>query len=619
MSWTMIALLVLALAGTAGLAYAGYRGWQAWQSYLKRPLNYFLRNLSAAQKQSLVSADIAFTDTTSDNSPGVIIMYKDHKKALQALSAVINASLPLNGKELHEGVLAYPHANAGDPEQSRIIMAVERRKDVSKRFHAAFHNVLSGHITTPIRVIPFPESGYDGEGNGSTFMVSFGKGPKTVKAKALPARIFDIPLPNGQEASAYCRKGSPIIDDATGYVVGELVKNHLYLYFDLRSLDEEVSLALITRALQRVLIERDPAKFLPEVLVSEGADPANVGAPRIYEENFADAKERAIVRAITHSFLSPSIVKEIHVKDCQGKVQPPLNDGLFHIFFNSTPMLTTSEKVPQKFFGIDLLSTDNAFGFSGHGVPLFDENGFVYAELVGDNLYLHQYFLTTASKQEAIMLARVFKQIGLRIEKRELSQNGPRFSEEDLRIDAAVVLGSLPAVGEKKSAKLAEEALTGGMKIAVKSDDEMFRLERSAPEELGREFDELCRIHNVRSVEVKNNSIVLMTDKLYCVDPRSNIRHEIGAFKIVIPFSHESQVQWLNQTRTIKIDNRTMHAPHVSSNGHACLGNMADVFPMLIKKREFASAAMVAIAFIEAVNVADTWGKHIPRWPHAAS
>ncbi|MBC8000920.1 MAG: hypothetical protein IAF58_23435, partial [Leptolyngbya sp.] len=346
MSWTMITLIVLAVAGTAGLAYAGYRGWQAWQRYVKRPLNYFLRKLTDEQKHSLVSIGIDCSDTTSGNSPGVIIKYQDHKRALEALSAVITASLPINGKELHEAVLAYPHPNAGVETDSRIIMAVAKRTDVTKRFRSVFHTLLSGHMNNHVRVIPYPGSNsYDEDvSNGSTFYVTFGKGPKSVKAKALPERIFDVPVERRLEASGYCRKGAPIIDDATGYVVGELLKQHLYLYFDLRSFDEEVNLALITRTLQRVLIERDPSKFLPEVLAAEQADLENAGAPKIYDENFADARDRAVVRAMTHSFLAPVVGKEIHVRNCEGKVQPPLSDGLFHVFFNATPMLTTSEK-----------------------------------------------------------------------------------------------------------------------------------------------------------------------------------------------------------------------------------------------------------------------------------
>jgi hypothetical protein len=38
---------------------------------------------------------------------------------------------------------------------------------------------------------------------------------------------------------------------------------------------------------------------------------------------------------------------------------------------------------------------------------------------------------------------------------------------------------------------------------------------------------------------------------------------------------------------------------------------------MLIKKREFASAVQLAIAFVESVNTSDAWGKGISRFPEA--
>ena len=60
-----------------------------------------------------------------------------------------------------------------------------------------------------------------------------------------------------------------------------------------------------------------------------------------------------------------------------------------------------------------------------------------------------------------------------------------------------------------------------------------------------------------------------------------------------------------------------MNAPHVDPNGNACMGNTRDLFPALIQKREFASAVQLAIAFVEAVNVADNWGAYITNWPVA--
>ena len=61
-----------------------------------------------------------------------------------------------------------------------------------------------------------------------------------------------------------------------------------------------------------------------------------------------------------------------------------------------------------------------------------------------------------------------------------------------------------------------------------------------------------------------------------------------------------------------------MNAPHVDENGNACMGNTKDLFPTLIAKREFASVAELAIAFVESVNLDDNWGKFLDRWPIAA-
>ena len=61
-----------------------------------------------------------------------------------------------------------------------------------------------------------------------------------------------------------------------------------------------------------------------------------------------------------------------------------------------------------------------------------------------------------------------------------------------------------------------------------------------------------------------------------------------------------------------------MHAPHVFHNGRPCLGNMTEVIPELVANYEFAALAMVAIQFIESVNVNDSAGMHINKWPVAA-
>ncbi len=131
------------------------------------------------------------------------------------------------------------------------------------------------------------------------------------------------------------------------------------------------------------------------------------------------------------------------MKNCQGATQRPLNDGLFHVFFNSSPAGQPVETAPKKLLGCDLIRQDKAFGPTGLGTPLFEKNGFIYAELVGSNLYLHQYLLTHASKAEATLLARLFIKVGTLVRKQESRRGSARFTEEDLKEELALIVDTV--------------------------------------------------------------------------------------------------------------------------------------------------------------------------------
>lgn len=616
MPWQMIIYVSLA---AAGISLAGYGGWKAWrllQKYLARPKNYFMRYLQDAHKEALRAAGVQFEDGNApDATAGIIVKYDHLPQALAALNATQTASLMLNGKELHEAVLAFAHPNAHEHNPEQItVWTSSRDKTIAPRVQKTIHAVLAGRLDKRVKVTLDANGRVDREYDHN-FHILFGTVPRTSTREQLPLRVFDIEIAP-QHSYVYSVTGSPVIDPATGYIVGELTKGSLYIYADFWQLGEEQRYALLTRVLQRVLIERDPAQFLQEVYAEEGEGiPPAAGRQTIADEGFEEAGERAVVRATIHKFLSPYLRQEIHVKNCQGQTQRPLNDGMFHVFFNSAAAGRAGEDAPKKLLGCDLIRQDKAFGPTGLGIPLFEASGFIYAELVGSNLYIHQYLLTHASKAEAKLLARLFVRAGKLVEKQAARAGGPRFTEEDLKEEAALIAASVKA--GKNDKPVSEQELSKALRDAVIADAEVFRLEHSGAEELGREFDELCRVYKVRSVEVKQKSIVIMTDMLYCVDPRSGKRHEIGEFKITIPMDSNSEVTWLNQTRTIQMESRTMHAPHVSSRGKACFGNTQDLFPMLIKKREYASAVQLAIAFVESVNTSDAWGKGISLFPEA--
>ncbi|MBP9772135.1 MAG: hypothetical protein KBD16_04435, partial [Candidatus Pacebacteria bacterium] len=130
-----------------------------------------------------------------------------------------------------------------------------------------------------------------------------------------------------------------------------------------------------------------------------------------------------------------------------------------------------------------------------------------------------------------------------------------------------------------------------------------------------QEYDKLLETHKVIDVSATPQVIKIFTDTLYCVDPRTEKRHEIGKFRIDIYI--EGGVRWFNLDRQVNAHSGGMQAPHVFNDGHACLGNASEIFPQLIASYEFAAAAMVAIQFIESVNINDQAGMHIDKWPLA--
>src|SRR5262249_35805373 len=115
----------------------------------------------------------------------------------------------------------------------------------------------------------------------------------------------------------------------------------------------------------------------------------------------------------------------------------------------------------------------------------------------------------------------------------------------------------------------AQRDFQSALKSARLAEIEYVRLQGSPSEELGREFDELLKLANVTDVSVTNDTIVVKTNTLYCVHPKTGSKHEIGEFEIHISMS-SNLVKWYNQTRKVHGGGANMNAPHVDANGNAC-------------------------------------------------
>jgi len=438
-----------------------------------------------------------------------------------------------------------------------------------------------------------------------------------------PVTLWGVPVEERSWRAATAHGGVPIIDEASGCSVAELAENCLYIHANvLDSGGSEYHLALLLRILQAADEELDVNTWLAEVIstVPDCRPAAAMGSSKSVFDHGFQGRLQSVVRSLVQAVLAPAAGRDVYIKHCQGTCEKPLDDGMFHIFLHSAPVGRACVQAPERLWGHRLIKRENSFLPSGRGLPIVEQpSGFAVGELVDNNLYIYPELVEYGTKSEARLLARLLTEV------RRWMSNGTPSAVAERYVDEcwSQIEGFLDNASKESTAaeaRKAEEALRQALRVAQASEKDLYQLEASPSEELGREFDELCSIPKVLSVQVNDKVIVVTTDTLYCVDTRTRLRHEIGAFEIHIPTSSSSSILWFNRTRHVQVaDKQKMQAPHVAFNGHACLGNTKDLFPMLINKRELATAVQLAIAFIESVNVDDRWGTHISKWPIAHS
>jgi len=373
-------------------------------------------------------------------------------------------------------------------------------------------------------------------------------------------------------------------------------------------------------------------------------------------------------------FLMPLVDREVQLHNRAGHQCEPINDGKFHIhFFSSAAPFKEPGAMPSAtVFGYPCSQRNRGFVPSGKGIAIVDEaTQYAIAELVGDNnLYLH---LNLHDKYDAdrgrifrVLMQKVAHSIGLSPEDhRNLMRQ--RFVEECSKAVVRVVRdsageehseavpttvnvvstlkpnsrfdgnglepvvfqissGNAAGTGKVDPQKIQErkariqalrKQLTHAITSARAKERRLLTDESIDVDEFGLEYENLIKVKGVKDVKVENDTIVIITDVLNCRDERSNVYHEIGAFRIALPMSG-NQPSWTNLTRRVTGMKEGMHAPHVWSNGAACLGNTSDIFPKLFAQRQWSIAAQLAIEFVQSANTADAAGKHVNRWPRAA-
>jgi hypothetical protein len=316
-----------------------------------------------------------------------------------------------------------------------------------------------------------------------------------------------------------------------------------------------------------------------------------------------------LLSQVAKAALGPVVNRTIVADNGHGKAIAPPNEDEFGVFLYSTLNGYQSLASPTRLYAVRGISQSPCLSPSGQGLVLSDDEGNVTAELLPNALYIHHNVLTVATVPELAVLTAILEQAAKSIpslpEMEALTRQ--EFEDTCLRL-LSVNAGCDPAASYSSTYRGRYHDAIAGL---AQSERNVQALKRS-DERFGEEFDALRSISKVAAAYFSGAEMIVSTNTLYCVNPDTRIRHEIGAMQIHFDLKC-GEVRWYNNTRQVG----GHHAPHVGANGKACLGNMAGTYESLIRAGQVAAAVEAAIGFVESVNHEDSWGRTIAAWPRA--
>lgn len=336
-----------------------------------------------------------------------------------------------------------------------------------------------------------------------------------------------------------------------------------------------------------------------------------------------------LFKKVTEEILGKVLDVTINIYVPHGKKDMGRKRG-FNIFFWSSQTDHNSRTCPTKMWGINVDCRDPVFEPTYDGIVIYD-NTYPVAELIDNNLYIHHDLCHHGTTNELEIyrkiLVEVVKEINISPEERAKQKEARAKENKKQYIQLCrkrIQKEHDNAASTIRSLESRLEDYKKGMIECIRGIADKKLLLANFEGELGKrddeyaaEYDKLFEVEHVVGVEVSSRGVEVFTDNLYCKDPRSGKIHDIGCFRISIPIGCGSII-WNNLTRRVSGHSSSMHAPHIFSNGKACLGNAEQVLPELIANYQFSIIAMYAIQFVESVNVSDSAGSLITKWPVAS-
>ena len=474
----------------------------------------------------------------------------------------------------------------------------------------------------------------------------------------LPEMLWGVPLTAEQRlVHKASGRGYCVVAD-NGLAIAELVGCNLYILFDIFAPKAESNWAVLyTLVLNKIAADgqlsraNSIARILADQLGDSASSPDSVNPPAhnwtvdvsAIAGAYGTSPEKAWSEAMSFlclNLIAPAIASNIVV--CKGSRQsatPDIQHDAFEIVLHSAlvplpeapqELAAIAAPTPPEIFGLPAVPGTLVLPFSGAGLPLIDGEGTIVGELLERKLYV---LVALGSSDEMLDIVRttrfLFALRTVHLERMEQqsatsgSAPGTGFVHHcSALVERVARLEYMSPSKAQLESGLSESCYLSQLRrqwrrlrIGCSREEQAFLRNQAAPQEvLGEEFDRLMDLASVVAVEVVPGQLKVTTTVLYCRHPVTGSLHEIGAFDILIP-TEGGDIRWLNRTRQVTGYSTSMQAPHVFADGTACLGNVKDLFPRLIAQRDFSSALQVAIAFVEAVNVNDSAGQFIDRWP----
>lgn len=356
-----------------------------------------------------------------------------------------------------------------------------------------------------------------------------------------------------------------------------------------------------------------------------------------YRNESQDRRHYEPFTELAQEILLPVVKRSIYITvPHDGRVSEPVEDGsTFNIWIWTGRKKLSDEAMPAVLFGHSVHCQQGGYdALDDTGLLIVDpETNHHVGEIYGNNLYIFHDMIHDGARQDNLDIFRAILEaavvmLGQTEEERAaiLAQQSRDRHARSKAVFTKMITASRDrriAVSRERTERIASQIedyrreLVGFIRDLDNENAIIAGLMSSEPDvsAAAREFDTLLEHPKVKRIEAAGSTALhVFTEVLNCRHPRTGDLHEIGAFRIEVNFERAT-IRWFNVTRQVDGCERSMQAPHIFESGNPCLGNMEKVIADLLAAYELHAIIMMAISFVEEVNVADAAGMHIDKWP----